>query len=328
MVIAAFLTALVVASSPASPGWAVDEPVGERITGYAVDLQVEDDGRLLVHESLVYDYGSTPSAGFLRTLRLRSPYDWDVDRVMVVSDLEVGSKTAPADVVTREGGGALRIWVGDEDEPVAGKHRYDITYTVRGAVQDFGSHIELIWEAIGTDWQVPIVGAAVELSGVPVQSASCYYGSNGSRLPCETVDTNSGEGLTEFGHPGLPREQGLTIVAALPPSYVDVPNPILIDSAGGTDDSPGTTTAALAAAAIGGVAVGIGIGWLLWVRRRPRPGARTPLRSNRHRWSSADPMRRSSTRGSIDESGAVQVALPGNAVEGAPVPAYDGLTTA
>jgi hypothetical protein len=248
----------------------VDEPIGERITGYTVNLQVEDDGRLLVHESFVYDYGATPSAGFLRTLRLRSPYDWDVDRVMVVSDLEVGSRTAPSDVVTAEGGGALRIWVGDEDEPVAGRHRYDISYVVQGAVQDFGSHIELIWEAVGTDWEVPIAGVTVELTCVPVQSASCYYGSYGSRLPCETVDTNTTGAESRFGHPGLPREQGLTIVAALPPSSVDVPNPILVDSVGG-DDPARPPAAALAVAAIAGLAAGIGIGWLLWVRRRPRP---------------------------------------------------------
>jgi hypothetical protein len=154
---------------------------------------------------------------------------------------------------------------------VAGRHRYDLSYVVQGAVQDFGSHIELIWEAVGTDWEVPIAGVTVELSGVPVQSASCYYGSYGSRLPCETVDTNTTGAESRFGHPGLPREQGLTIVAALPPSSVDVPNPILIDSAGGGDDPAGTPAAALAVAAIAGLAAGIGIGWLLWVRRRPRP---------------------------------------------------------
>ena len=92
---------------------------------------------------------------------------------------------------------ALRI--GDGDGYVHGLHTYEITYTQRDVTKHYAdtSKDEFYWDAIGTEWRVPIEQATVQLTIAPeLQKAiktdlQCYQGSQGSGATCTTNSANN-----------------------------------------------------------------------------------------------------------------------------------------
>jgi hypothetical protein len=138
---------------------------GEVIHRYEVDIQIEQDGSMLVVERIAYDFGSQQRHGIFRDLRVRFTYDDRYDRVYPVEVLSVeGSPGTPDQYEVSEEDALLRIRIGDPDRTISGRHRYRITYRVEGALNGFADHDELYWNAIGADWEVPIgVTASVEV---------------------------------------------------------------------------------------------------------------------------------------------------------------------
>lgn len=167
------LAAVVVAAGlvvviPAAPTQA---QATEQILGYAVDLRIEAGGTLLVSERIAYDFGTERSHGILRDLPVRFRYDDRYDRVYPVQVLGVsGSPGTPDQYKVEDAGSTLRIRIGDPDRTITGRHDYTIAYRVEGALNGFADHDELYWNAIGTQWQVPIERAAVKVSA-PAASA-------------------------------------------------------------------------------------------------------------------------------------------------------------
>ena len=82
----------------------------------------------------------------------------------------------------------LRLRIGDPDPTITGQHTYTISYTVRGAISPFSDHDELYWDAIGNQWQVPILSATSTVtSPAPIDRYLCFSGPQGSTLPCDTA---------------------------------------------------------------------------------------------------------------------------------------------
>ena len=99
---------------------------------------------------------------------MRVPYDDGNDRVYELTDVGVSSPTgAPSSVDRSESGGEVTLRIGDPDRTVSGRQEYVVTYTVDGALNAFDDHDELYWNAIGAEWQAPILAATatVELAG-------------------------------------------------------------------------------------------------------------------------------------------------------------------
>ena len=142
------------------PATAAHADVG--ITTYTVDLTVNKDGSFHVRESIPYDFGTDQRHGIFRTLPVRYSYDDTQDRVVEVTNVTVTSPTgAPTDVDLSEDGGMLTIRIGDPDTTVTGRQTYLLDYDVRGAMNQFSDHDEVFWNAIGTEWSVPIQAATV-----------------------------------------------------------------------------------------------------------------------------------------------------------------------
>jgi hypothetical protein len=212
----------VLSSSPAQAAF------GETIRSYDVTLTVLRNGDLRVSETIEYDFGAAERHGIFRDIPTRVPYDQTDDRVYALDDVTVTSPTgAPSDVDRSESAGVTRLRIGDPDETVTGRQVYDIDYTVQGALNAFEDHDELYWNAIGDEWDVPILAAtvAVELPTGPTQVA-CFAGYTGSSLPCGTVETR---GTTvHMSQPGgLAPYSAFTVVAGLPKDAVTATGPVL-----------------------------------------------------------------------------------------------------
>jgi hypothetical protein len=250
----------------------------ERIQDFRVDLTVDADGTLEVREQIVYDFGSEPHHGILRDVPTTLLYDDRYDRVfpLRVERVQVGDPTGDGwsvhDVPWTDetvSGGLTEIKIGDPDATVTGRHRYDIAYTVQGALNAFSDHDELSWNAIGVDWPVLIDRAVVTVrSPAPIDQVACFQGPEGSGLAC---DRSRASGSTAtFAQSNLFPFEGMTVVVAIPKGAVaPTPQPILrerltVFTAFRATPARGGVAGALAVVGLGGV------GWSLWMVGRDR----------------------------------------------------------
>ena len=249
---------------------------GERIASFDVRIQIERSGRIVVTETIVYDFGPNERHGIFRDLPVRFRYDDTYDRVYPLEVRSVrGSPGTPVGYQVEEEGSVLRIRIGDPDRTISGRHTYELTYAVDGALNGFRDHDELYWNAVGTGWPVPISRAAVTVRAPgPVARVACFAGPEGSGLPCAAA-TARGE-RAAFRHRGLAPHEGLTVVLGLPKGAVEEPRPVLEERwslARAFAVTPFTLGAALALA----LAAAVALARLLWIAGRDRRYRGSPV---------------------------------------------------
>jgi uncharacterized protein (TIGR04222 family) len=214
--------ALVVAL--AAPTWA--QAGGERISSYDVELTVERDGDLSVRERIDYDFGAAERHGIFRIIPVRLAYDERHERIYPLEVTAVaGSEGTPDEYKVEDTGNDKRIRIGDPDRTITGRHTYTIDYRVEGTLNGFTDHDELFWNAIGTEWPVPIERAAVTVEvPAPVTQVACFAGPERSSLPCGSARA---DGQVASFSDALARGEGLTVVVGFPTGAVPTPTPIL-----------------------------------------------------------------------------------------------------
>lgn len=239
----------------------------EHIPSYRVAMTVRSDGTLHVVEHITYDFGSNEHHGIFRDIPVKAPYDDRYDRIYEVHvDSVQGSPGTPDKTATSRDGPLLQLKIGDPNTTITGRHSYTITYDVTGALNGFADHVELYWNAIGTEWEVPIDSASATVS-VPasIQRVACFAGPLGSSLPCSHAKT---AGRTaSFKQTSLDPGEGLTVVVGFPKGSVPDPKPILHERwtlARAFSATPATVLPAVALLALAVLA----IGRLLWTRGR------------------------------------------------------------
>lgn len=221
------VAAVVIGAVLAAPGTAAAQS-GERIPRYQVEIQIERNGDILIVERIVYDFGGNQRHGIYRDIPVRLGYDENHDRLYEVDVLGVrGSPGTPAEFELQEEGDLLRIRIGDPDLTITGRHTYTISYRVAGALNTFSSHDELYWNAIGTEWTVPIDLATAEITApVPITIVACFAGQFGSVLPC--AEGKVTDGKATFAHSELVPGGGLSVVVGFPTGAIlPPPTPIL-----------------------------------------------------------------------------------------------------
>ena len=264
---AALAFALAVALAPVGRA-AAQSP--ERILRYAVEITIDEDGSIVVTETIDYDFGSSERHGIFRDIPTRLRYDDTYDRIYPLEVLSVsGSPGTPVQYVTEDsGGGTTRIRVGDPDRTITGQHTYAIAYRVGGALNGFPDHDELYWNAIGSDWPVPIDRATASVAAPgPIEGIACYAGSFGSNLPCQRSAV-AGEAAT-FGQRSLDAYHAFTVVVGLPKGVVAEPKPIL-EERRTLRRAFSTSPPVLGALAVLLLAVVAGFGRLAWRTGRDR----------------------------------------------------------
>jgi hypothetical protein len=221
--VAALVAALLPMAATASAS------VVEQITFYDIRLTVSATGNLHVQETLDYDFGFQQRHGIIRVIPEKVRADDTYDRVFPIDNIEVTATGASGETSVSRSDGDVSIRIGDPDETVSGAHTYVIDYDVGGAVESFAKpfdHVELNWNAIGNEWNVPVERARVRvIAPVMITAATCFSGVSGSTLPCERKSTRGS--TATFSHSGLAPGQGLTVVTAFPIDSVAANGPIL-----------------------------------------------------------------------------------------------------
>lgn len=260
--------ALMVAAAPAAAQqpWAI-----ERLD---VLIDVGSDGTLQVAEHITVLFNEE-RRGIFREIPVH--YDLALDtpivlpdpeltpadyvRVYEVTDISVSSQTAPDEVAVTDPGlddRLLRIRIGEEDTWITGRHSYVIRYTVRGALNPFDGRTELYWNAVGSQWEVPIERASATVTGPGIQDTACFQGPSGADRLCDGSGVSSDQ--ARFTADGLPARSALTIVVAFDPAAVEAGTPILaerFDLARGFAGSDAAVPLAVLVALLAFVGIGI-----------------------------------------------------------------------
>jgi uncharacterized protein (TIGR04222 family) len=259
----AVVAAVLLLAGPAGPAAASPD---ESIAGYDTQIAVRADGSMRVTERIAYDFGGNQRHGILRDIPVRFHYDSRHDRVYPISDIQVTVDAKPVAVETSSSGSDEQLKIGDPEHTITGTHTYVVGYTVRGALNHFADHEELYWNAIGTEWDVPITNATATVTGpVDVTHVQCFAGPSGSQLGCDSESKDGGQGAFREAH--LPPRSGLSTVVAFPVGSVRNTAPILKER-----PDPFRLSAPILAGgagiAVAGVAVALLLGWLIGRDRR------------------------------------------------------------
>ena len=204
----------------------------ERINSYDVTIVVQPNGDLAVDERIAYDFGdSTDHHGIFRTIPVVYRYNAKQNRIyrLQVESVSVSGGASAKYDVSKQGADVV-IKIGDKDRTVTGAHTYDIAYRVEGVLNAFPNHDELYWNAIGSEWSVPISQARVHVT-IPgsVQEFTCFAGPEGSSLPCDSAERSSSQ-TVQFAQELLQPFGALTVVVGMPKGAVTPePVPILVD---------------------------------------------------------------------------------------------------
>src|SRR5262249_40169426 len=153
----------------------------ESISSYDTRLDLTGGGLLRVTETIAYDFGANQRHGIIRKIPVRFHYDDSNDRVYPISDVSVTQDDGSVPVEKSTVDSYYTLKIGDPDHTITGPHRYVIAYTVAGALNGFPDHQELFWNAVGTEWTVPIDQATAHVTGpAEVQRVGCFTGPQGS----------------------------------------------------------------------------------------------------------------------------------------------------
>ncbi|MGC9529390.1 MAG: DUF2207 domain-containing protein [Candidatus Bipolaricaulaceae bacterium] len=196
----------------------------EAIRDHLVQLEVRPDGTVAVEEHITVEF-DLARHGIYREI----PYVYRVaggERYALrVHMQEVLADGAPVPVRRATEGGKVVLRIGDPDRLVRGSVSYSLRYQVERALRRYGDQVELYWNAVGTEWSMPIHRARVEVRLPPGTAADQvdllgFQGLAGSRDPLE-LTWQAGRAVAEVE--GLAAGEGVTVAVRLPATAVRLP---------------------------------------------------------------------------------------------------------
>lgn len=221
--VAAYISSPASAASPSS-GDSISQLTGEYIQSYNTDTTIRTDGTVHVSESIEYIFDE-PRHGIIRTIPFVKTNANGKRYKMTFSQITVtDQKGAPLQFALSEIDDDVSIKIGDPDETITGFHTYVISYDVAGGMTYFPGHDEWYWNAIGTQWEVPIEFARATVAypkGIAKERvhAECFSGPLESQeKSCKTTVSDAVVVVESSGM--LAPLEGLTVVAALPKGSV------------------------------------------------------------------------------------------------------------
>jgi hypothetical protein len=250
----------------------------ERIRSFRSDIQVRDDGTMLVRETiLVISTGDRIRHGIYRDFPTRYTDRLGNRYVVGFTLLEAIRDHAPEVSRIEKQANGVRVYLGRDTTLVpAGVHNYTISYTTNRQIGFFKDHDELFWNVTGNGWIFPIdnASAVVHLpQKIPTSEVRLdgFTGASGSLAKDFHTRTFPRAFYFFSAHP-LGAHEGLTILLQWPKGYFQPPS-TKQKIAYFAQDNPDVLVAS--------------IGWLLillyyvivWflVGRDPAPGSIMPL---------------------------------------------------
>ena len=193
------------------------------ISSFDTSIDVGKNAELTITETIRADFGSNERHGIFRTIPTDYTTNSGVQRSIRITNIAV--ENDPFTVNTSFGTTTIKI--GDPDVLVTGLKEYTIHYRVQNALNEFPDHIELYWNATGTEWQTPIDQAttSVTIAGKPSDAQTLRTAYQGAVSSTELAPATFDHGTLRFlsSRQLLPGE-GLTIVAGWPKGFVTMPS--------------------------------------------------------------------------------------------------------
>ncbi len=180
-----------------------------------------------VTETIDYDFSTSPDRhGIERNIPIEFTYDKDRVREYPISNITARSTSGVSGELKEDIGSTAALRIGSANKTVGGEQSYVIEYDLKGVVNSFDDHQELYWNAIGSEWSVPIRTAAVQVKGpAAIREVACFKGLQGSTDTCD--GTIGSDGAASFTASGLGAGQGLTVVTSFPVGTFPNAAPIL-----------------------------------------------------------------------------------------------------
>lgn len=206
----------------------------EAIEDFAVSLQVEADGNLLVTERItVHAEGRDIRRGIYRDLPVGYALPLGLEQSSPISLLGVTRDGRPEAVRRERNGAWIRFYLGSSNvllEP--GRHRYELRYRVGRALLHHADTDELYWNVTGNGWVFPIHQASVEVrlpSGARIGQWAAYTGAQGAQGKDFQAVEQGDDFLRLVTTKALPAHHGLTVAVDWQAGLV--PRPGLVQSA-------------------------------------------------------------------------------------------------
>ncbi len=208
-------------------GQAASADVGESINTYDVVLDVQRDGNLRVTETIVYDFGNNSKHGIYRKIPARFHYNETKDRIYPINDVNILMDGHSVTYKRSSNNGYVNFKIGKPNESTSGVHTYRIAYSVKGALNSFKDHEELYWNAVGTEWNVPIGSISTKVTGpANITHVQCFVGPKDSHAGCDNESAPGGLSAI-FSDANLNAYSGMTVVVGFPRGSVHNTGPIL-----------------------------------------------------------------------------------------------------
>lgn len=185
---------------------------------YDAVLTVKPDGRLHVREAFTFDYERSERRGLLHQIRSRQG-----NREFSVEHINVSSTThAPTNVRKRTFMHQLQLRIG-EGHRVSGRHAYVITYEVTGAIAKRGDRDEVLWDALGPGWPVPVAEAVVRVQAPFPFFSGCLAGRGEAVTKCAKIKQSPT--VIDFIQTSLRAREGMTVRASFKRGKLNLPPP-------------------------------------------------------------------------------------------------------
>lgn len=203
--------------------WAVPT-CAQVIESFHVVLEVRDDGMVAVTERIAVRF-DIARRGIFREIPLGSTLPTG-ERYRVrasVDSVQANGASVPVRQTTE--GGYLVLRIGDPDRLIRGTVNYTIAYRLERALRRYEDEVELYWNAVGHEWEMPIREVTVEVhvpTGTDEDRVDVvgFQGPVGSREPFDLAWENTLLiGKTEGLNPG----EGVTIGVRVPAETVTLP---------------------------------------------------------------------------------------------------------
>jgi len=201
----------------------------ERILDYHSDITLEDDGSLLVTETItVVSAGQQIRHGIFREFPTIYTDPFNNRYVVGFQMLSATCDSAPEQFRVEDQFNGKRIYLGNPNALVsAGRHVYTLTYTTNRQLGFYKDHDELFWNVTGNGWEFPIDAASATVHlplNIPADrvALSGFTGRQGS-LESRLASSSDDAGFEFTAQRPLVWHEGLSVLLRWPKGYITPP---------------------------------------------------------------------------------------------------------
>ncbi|MCA9308407.1 DUF2207 domain-containing protein [candidate division WWE3 bacterium] len=199
----------------------------ESIKHFDVKLQAQTNGTLVVTEKITYDFHLNQRHGIIRNVKTvftnneGKDLETPLELISVQDENGINYKYS-----SDKSSKYYNIKIGDPNTTVTGVKIYVITYTLKGAIEEFADHDEIYHNVTGNEWSVPIQNATTTVK-LPAQIPNenikrlCFTGTLGStEQSCESKNFEQGT-IVYTSKRALNPGEGFSIVTSFDKGYIN-----------------------------------------------------------------------------------------------------------